>query len=374
MRKISIAVPVLFLVFCLAFASCRAESEAVVRVDNTAPRISVPKYAELEKLYSLDVTEISLFDKDDFFEPYIDFDVDNRMYIFDSYENRMSVFDDRGKLVKRFGRSGQGPKEFSQVSKIRVNKDKIYVFHEITNIKIVNLDGEYISKNLFFIENPLEIRASGDGFFVFRAKVDQTFTKMEFILTFTDDQFSGGRDVFQYQYPPGLSGAIDYKFRAWNWLYVDKDGGFYFPEDNFGKYSIVRYNREGRPKIIFGRPYEIKAYSKEARDRYFSLPGNDKSDAVAKFPASPPVIVKMFQDPKDNLWVISGETYEDNMNPDFENTIDIFSPNGEWLHSLKSKSISRYSLYHNGRIYKVRPFNLESSQQLIDVYQIVYAK
>jgi hypothetical protein len=347
----------------LAFASCRAKPEDVVRVENKAPKISDPKFVELKKLYSLDVSEINLFNKENYFEPFIDFDADNRM----------SVFNDRGTLVKKFGRSGQGPSEFSRVNRIRIHGDKIYVFQEFTVYKIIDLDGGYLFKNMIFFENRFGIRSFGEGFYVLRGKIDPTFTKLELILTLSDDRFTASRDVFHYQYPPGLGGPT-YEFRLWDWVLITDDGGFYFPEDNLGKYSLARYDREGRAKTFFGRPYEILPYSKEARDRFFSLPGHNQSDPNIKFPATPPVIVKMFQDQKGNLWTISGETYEDNLNPDFENTIDIFSPKGEWLYSMKSKSVSKNVLYNNGRIYKVRPFIQDSTQQMIDVFQISYVK
>ena len=73
------------------------------------------------------------------------------------------------------------------------------------------------------------------------------------------------------------------------------------------------------------------------------------------FPSSPPIVRYMFQDNKKNLWVVSGEAFEDNRNPDFENTIDIFDRKGEWLYSYKSKSLSRYCLYNNGKIYPTKP-------------------
>lgn len=78
----------------------------------------------------------------------------------------------------------------------------------------------------------------------------------------------------------------------------------------------------------------------------------------------------MFQDHKDNLWVVSGETYEDNLNPNFANTVDLFSDRGEWLSSFNSKYVSKGCLYHHGRIYRVLPINTEAFNQSIEVYGI----
>jgi len=80
----------------------------------------------------------------------------------------------------------------------------------------------------------------------------------------------------------------------------------------------------------------------------------------------------MFQDNRKNLWVISGETYEDNRNPNYENTIDIFNKKGEWLYSFKSKFISRYCFFNNWKIYRVLPIDLDTYDQIIEVYEIKY--
>ena len=91
-----------------------------------------------------------------------------------------------------------------------------------------------------------------------------------------------------------------------------------------------------------------------------------------EFPQSPPIVRYMFQDNRKNIWVISGETFEDNRNPDYENTIDIFDKEGEWLYSFKSKFLSRYCLYNDGKIYRVLPINLDTYDQYIEVYEIKY--
>lgn len=80
----------------------------------------------------------------------------------------------------------------------------------------------------------------------------------------------------------------------------------------------------------------------------------------------------MFQDQKKNIWVISGETDEDNEDPDFENAVDVFSEKGEWLYSFKSKSISKNCLYNEGKIYWIPSMNPDTYEQHIEVSEIKY--
>jgi hypothetical protein len=204
-----------------------------------------------------------------------------------------------------------------------------------------------------------------------KGKTDPTFTKLEFILTIEDGEFAKSKEIFNYKYPPGLRGP-DYDFEWQSWLLVSNSGKFYFPEDNLNGYSITKYNKEGKAELVFGREYDKKEYSRKARDRFYSIYEKEIKKGGRVFPPSPPIVRNMFQDNKKHIWVISGETYEDNRDPDFENTIDIFNENGEWLYSFKSKSLSRYCLYHDDRIYRVSPINLDTYNQYIEVYEIRY--
>jgi len=358
----------------IVFVSCDSTSGDIAEVNNLSPKYGDEKYVDLEKLYSIDVTQISLFGKDtsSSLQRLIDFDENNNLYILDSFESKITVFNENGEFVKSFGRAGQGPKEFTRPWALIIKKDKIYVFQGFFEYKIVDLDGEYISTHSINIQNPLRFKAVGDNFYLFRGETDQTFTELALILLkFEGDDFSKSKEIFKYKYPLGFQGP-SYDSSPWNWILILNTGEFYFPEDNLSKYSIIKYNEGGEPELKFSREYNIKEYFLEARDRFYSMYEKQIERGDKEFPPSPPVVRKMFQDYKKNIWVVSGETYEDNRNPDYENTIDIFDKKGKWLYSFKSKLISRYCFYNNGKIYRVLPINLDTYDQYIDVYQIKY--
>jgi len=355
----------------MAFVSCRSDVDNVTRIMNSSPKYAEKSYINIEKAHNIDVTQIGMLSKESNFDRLVDFDLQNNMYILDPYESKIWVFNEDGKLTRTFGKQGQGPEEFLRPNGIVVKNSNIYVFQGFHETKIVDLEGHYISSYLVQIENRLKVKAIGANFYLFRGKTDRTFTKLELILTVEDGRFSGGKEIFRYIYPPGLSGP-NYDFRWHNWLLISGNGEFYFPEDNLRKYSIIKYDKEGRPILVFGRRYNIMEYSKEAENRFISLYEREIRKGDLEFPKSPPVVVNMFQDEKNNIWVISGETYEDNMDPNYENSVDIFSMKGEWMWSFKSKFISRYCLYNNGKIYKVLPVDLDTYSQCIGVYKINY--
>lgn len=353
------------------FACCRSSHEGVASVVNAAPKYE--KYADLEKLYTIDVTSISMFSKESAtdFDRALGFDSRHNLYILDTYESRISVFDDKGKFVRAFGRPGQGPEEFTTPQRLVIMNDRIYVFEGFTGLKIVSLHGDYISKHTIQIENLLKLKALGDSFYIFSGKTDPTFTKLEFILDVADDNLSMNREVFRHDYAPGLRGP-NYDFGWHAWLLIADDGAFFFPQDNMNKYAIVKYDRTGKPKLVFGRKYAISEYSKKARDRFFSLYERQIKSGDRKFPQAPPVVRNMFQDERKNVWAIVGESFEDNEDPDYESLVDIFSEKGQWLCSLKSKYLSRFCHYHDGKIYRISAMDPETFSQSIDVFRIRY--
>jgi hypothetical protein len=331
------------------------------------------QYAELDEQYSIDIADISMFGRESAtdFDRALAFDSRHNLYILDTFECKVSVFDEQGNPLRSFGRAGQGPEELTSPHRLVIKDDRIYVFDGFTGLKVFSLDGRYIAKRVVNIENLLKLRAVGNGFYLLRGKTDPTFTKLEFLLLKVDESFAGGSELFRYEYPPGLRGPY-YDFGWHDWLLVAKDGSFFFPEDNFGRYEITKFSPIGRPELRFGRDYQVRGYTEGARSRFFSLYGREVQRGDREFPASPPIVGNMFQDEKKNVWVIVGESSEDNGDPQFENTIDVFDESGRWLVSMKSRFLSRFCHYHNGRIYVVP--SVDTDSPAIRVFGIRYRK
>jgi hypothetical protein len=368
--KTALTLAVLFTGTLLGF-SCRQNERGITSVVDSRPRFD--NYVRLEPLLPIDVAGINMFGRESAtdFDRAIAFDSQDRLYILDTYTSQISVFDIDGRFVRAFGRPGQGPEEFTSPHRIVIKDDRIYVFEGFTGLKILSLDGAYISKGVVNIENLLKLRAVDDGFYLFRAKTDPTFTKLTFLLSKEGEDFAGGPKLFECDYTPGLRGP-NYNFGWHDWMLITEDGKFFFPEDNFSRYLITRYDAAGRPELRFGRTYKALEYSQGARARFEALFERWIRTGEMKFPPSPPIVGNMFQDEKRNVWVIAGESSEDNGNTEFENTIDIFSRKGEWLSSMKSKTLSRFCHYHGGRIYKIPSPDADRPGQVIEVFRIRY--
>ena len=165
MLKGAICPIIVITIFSNVLISCKPASNEVIRVNNSSPKYADREFVKLEKLYTIDVTQISLFGKDTSIDmqKLIDFDDDNNLYILDSFESKISVFNEKGEFIKSFGRPGQGPKEFIRPNTLIIKKDKIYVFQGFHEYKILDLDGEYISSQQIHVENRLKLKTVGIG-------------------------------------------------------------------------------------------------------------------------------------------------------------------------------------------------------------------
>lgn len=365
--------PPIFLIIATVFVvHCAKKPGSPPEVFRDQPLIAKSGSVSFEKLFSLDVTEISLFNKDNKFHQFIAFDDEKKIYVADGYKRKIFKYDERGKPVGSFGGPGQGPNEFpGQISRILVDGEKLRVFYSFSQLKNLTLAGDYLSEETHPIENLLKVEIVNGRYYVLRG-VSENIKKLEFVISAYDETLSNGRDLFKYNYPPGFVGGANYDFYFSNWMHVSDRGDIYFPEAVLEKYSLLRLDGNGTLVKKFGRAYDPEKYSPDAEARFFRLYQKWVETGDISFPTYPPVIRLMFEDERGNVWVVAGETSEDNGNPDFENTVDVFNPKGEWLHSLKTKIVSRYVLYHKEKIYRVRVMDEEPYKQFIDVYKIVY--
>lgn len=363
----------LFIILCLCalelvFQSyCYKRKKAEYEVISKSP-VHRANMVDIKKLYDIDVTQINIFSKEYEFSRFIDFDKNHNIYILDSYSGIIWVFDTaNGKVIKKFGRTGQGPNEFEDANRLVIKDDKLYVFQGIYGLKILSLDGDYISQRSIFIENPLMLKAANNNFYLLTGKTDPTFSSLELILTVVNDSFSGGEKIWSYKCPLGLKGPI-----YWEWLYINNNGQFYYPERNLDKYLITKYDRNGNKILSFGREYEVSSYSQKAKEeiRSYFKKAIERGEMIPL--ESPPIVRNIFEDLRGNTWVVAGETFEDNLTPGYENTVDIFDKEGKWLSSLKTQLISKNSFFHNGKLFRLLPINLNSFSQTLEVYEIKY--
>lgn len=365
----------IFMTICLLstiiMTGCN-KKEGYSITNNSINNIKNNGFIHFNKLFNIDVTDISIFDKTNNFKYFTCFDDKDNIYIADSFKSKIYKFDKNGLLIKSFGRPGQGPEEFYRISTILVDGDMLRIFEFGGTIKNVSLDGRYISSNRIFIQNRLGVKKIKNNYFIMAGETDKEFRKLKIKIYTTDKNMLKLNNIIEYDHKPGLRST--YEFNFFDWLLITDRSELYYPENNLEKYSINKYNNKGEILKKINREYQINRYSKDAENRFKSMYKKEIENKLIEFPKNPPVITDIFQDSNDNIWVLVGETYEDNRNKEFDNLIDIFDDNGELIYSFKSKILSKNCIYNNGKIYRISPMDENVLKQYIDVYEIEYKR
>lgn len=150
----------LFLFLCTCSGTPSAESDgglAEFRID-TDRITEYPAEAMFDKLSAVELLDIS---PDDDHLPIIGHInqvkvfSDKSLLAFDSASVRVHHFDPEGNYLKSFGRSGNGPGEFSKEATIQLYQDEVYLFERLQYKieRFSNLDGEWVQTETIPIEN-----------------------------------------------------------------------------------------------------------------------------------------------------------------------------------------------------------------------------
>ena len=361
-----VLMPVLF--------GCSSNNDPNVKViNNEIPKYQDDSFVSLERLYRIPTYFESGNDSYEIDKiANMRVDKDQNLYVLSTFNSEIVVFDPDGKYLRKFGGAGQGPTELDNPGKMFIEGESIFIFEGFSKYKELSLEGEYISSSIVPRDNYFTIDKVDDSYYVFKGSFEEGgFTTLTLKVIKLDRSFRNSVTLYEKEIL-----FSDLKFNAIVdfWLAVNENGDFYYPRDNWKEYMIDKYDGNGELLLSFGRDYDPDPYSNEAREYYEKV--NERGLAggsVEELPKYPYVAIrKTLVDSRGNLWVVAGEILDESYNPDFESTIDIFSPEGIWLDSFKSNAISRYTDIHNDRIYTISLIEDKTEMQYIDVYQIIY--
>ncbi len=339
------------------------------------PEYESNKLIRLEKLYSIKTID----DEDQYYidginkRSAIEFDGNNNMYVLGNDEH-ITVFNNEGKYLKTLAGAGQGPNEIDRGRLFYIHNERISVLNYAFKLKILDLNGNYISNHTLKSLNYFQIKPVGSSYYTFHGVVDFSTMKVTFELSTMDFNSDSLKTIFNYNHHIPLT-ELQFNILVPYWIYITSAGEFFFPEDNYNNYLITRYNIAGKKKFTFGRKYSGMKYSEKYKENFKRIFKRQIDSGInLVIPPYPPIVRKILIDNRSNIWIVSGETSEDRQELDFENTVDIFNSNGKWLYSFKSSNVSQFSEINNNRLYNITLINPETDEQFIDVYEIRYLK
>ncbi|MFC1556403.1 6-bladed beta-propeller [candidate division KSB1 bacterium] len=323
-------------------------------------------YVTLEKLYGIpllsdryEITRAGSMDVDSY----------NNLYILAPYESKILVFNDKGRFLRSLGQPGQGPQDLWGPRNMAIYDDRIYVLEGYMGIKVLDTHGTYLNKIPVKPSNYFFMRPVQENFFMLSFQPDQ---KDRSIRHYLFSKVSSDSEEIVTLLNFEHNNGVDFLFYPAYALAVARNDNFYFPE-NANNYSIMKYDETGNLLFAFKRDFTRVPFSEETVDNYRDLYGiMVNTGQVPSLPEFFPVIRKLFPDSRENVWVVSGEIYQERFEMETDGTIDIFNEDGIWLHTFTMKEISVQSVIKKNRLYNATKISPVDGQQYVNVYKIDY--
>lgn len=374
MREMKILL-VLFICFSMLVCSNSNVDENITKelidgvIVNYKPQYPEGEYISLTKLHDIRMIET------EYEIPNISgivADEDNNIYILNIADRNISVFDDNGIYVRTMGREGQGPNELPAAMGIKYYKNNLYITSTPNEIKIWDLNGNYVDRFKFLTRNISGFYTGENNVYVITSRRQQISNIDNYIVRKYSLDISSFEDIITYESNP----KIDYSFYFPYSISMSKDENIYVPESPF-VYSIQKFDQNGELMLKFGRTYEYRDLSDDELDHYRERYRNFIADGYfSNNPDKARVIRRIMNDAYNNIWVLSGEIYEDT-GKYYQDTFDVFDQEGTWLQSVQlpkenlPNSFFRYTIQNN-RLYTYTIPDPVDVQQYVRVYEIHY--
>ena len=344
------------------FITCSSSTDYPVSITTengitTVINPDYPKYqtdVELEEVLSIGEAD---GDIDHTFFRLNDVYVDDQgtIYTADWGDTRIRVFDSNGNFKTAFGKSGQGPGEFSYPSRIFVDSDYLIYVHDPQNSSRVTRyfsDGEYFNDFkialyglLIGLDNEDNLytanRLSWDG----RTRIEErSFERLDVkgnvINTITTLEGQNGTAVPRGAWNSGYEhGSINYAIRHNGDLIVGKSDTYMF--------SV--FDNTGALTLKFGRDYDPISVSESDKSRVTNNPDHKKLIAPTK-PAFKMSYYRFLVDDENNFWVMTFEREDEGI------TYDVFDEDGIYTRKVFlefSSTVFKPMLIKNGLLYAI---------------------
>ena len=363
----------------LLFTNCSPKSGetegATTSIENGATVVSNPKYGGWQSLESPVTFElIEEFNFEHTEEVIVGqiwnfvTDEEGRIYIYDFGQSKIYAFDPEGNFVWETGQEGSGPGDLSQVRGMILHDNLIYVSNVGgSRLDVFSLEGEYISSASYSkeIDSATLFGFTEEGNLVLSRNVFGTVGTRIHIVEFDGASFnelnsfiidqSGGKEI-----PSNVGMTMPIKFNK-NYL---------ISAENSTKYLVNFYDLDGEIYKIVKRDFSQLVGIGSANERTMSFGGvqipivleDGSFFALASWPIG-------VTDAESEIRKQNSEGYA---YPDYQHSLDYFSPDGELLYSLEGDGRSSdlgYPVHvdQNDHIY----FRSRENGLLISKYKVL---
>lgn len=259
------------------------------------------------------------------------------------------------KLIKKFGKKGEGPQEFNRFAAVSPYKDNLLI-NSMSKVSFYTKDGEYIREiktkgGFSFLYLPLGDKFVGRGVsakdnirYVTINLYDKDLNKVKTLLNQEDDN-QPGKGVLKI-----LHNSL---------TYMTFNEKLYLV--NGSEFEIKVFDKDAKEVFTIKRDYKKRKFSEEDKEDIFEVIKTnpqqkqffDMIKKMAVFPKEWPAIASVFE--RDNVIYVSTFKAKDKTKYEFY----LFDSNGKFIHNLFiplkfQSSIVPYPLsIKNGKLYQL---------------------
>ena len=222
-------------------------------------------------------------------------DDEGNFYVADYDNTRILKYDPEGKYLLSFGREGQGPGEFQNLTVPRFDKDNNLYIADTTNrrISFFDRDGNYL-RQITVKERYIDPFVNSKGFIVtnkWEMNQQGNVQKRIFCYGLFNDKFELlaelFKDEYEFQMPTGTdeSSLVNYLAKGWSQEVFRPRVRMLLADDDFiylgwpEKFEINVYSPEGRLVKKIARDYDPLPVGEKDKEEYFKRLGEGLSSS-----------------------------------------------------------------------------------------------
>jgi hypothetical protein len=300
-------------------------------------------------------------------------DDEGNFYVTDRDRKAVRKYDPDGKFLHSFGRPGQGPGEFQDISEVRFDVEGNVYLNDVGNqrISFLRKDGNYIKgiktptifERVIMNSRGFYIAMSADNVELGKSK------KWDYFYGLFDDNFKLIAEFLrlpqeanaQYKNPGSLAQVMadslsKQAFAPYVSYVLGKNDSIYFGYPK--NYEIKVYSPEGNLKKIIQRDFKPVEISEKHKEHFVE---NLSEQFLAKIPAQEEKkVFELIEYPKykpayerftlmENGWIfVVVDSVRDGLK-----LVDIFSEDGEFLAQFETDISTDWLSFNNGKAYAV---------------------
>jgi hypothetical protein len=354
----------IFLLISLLFFCCRnKESKPIIEEHNGVKIIDNPEFPEYSNRNVLRLVfkkELTIPLEGTRYS--INVDEKGNIYAFDLQEGRIEVYDKKGKLVRKFGRKGQGPGEFLNPIFLSISpQNNLFTFDlQLRRIQVFDRQGNLLniqdfppligipksfkfdSKINLYIHHAKSVGKTGE-----KEKLKQGVVFIDYLSKFNSN-FEKLSDIYKFNnefWKKSSEGKTFFLVHPNIFYYqIDKNDNLYLGHSS--KYEILVYFWTGKlKKIIKKKARPIRVTNRDIKKLMEKFPEIRKYKANLKFAKYKPFFSSFYILEGIGLLVC---TYENEWNEKGTITCDLFDEEG--IYVAKVEIPGYYACYHHGYV------------------------